>query len=187
MREKLLVVVILFFSFNLQIFAFEARISLNRNDINISDYFTLQIEVQMDDWKNLEIAEIKWLEQFELVSRTQSQSSSTSISVVNWKAETVSRFVSIISLVLQPKSEWEFILWPVIIAWEDETQETNSLIISVSWENNWIQNSAGEDQNIVIWSSETENMKELPNKYTIYFLTIWLLIILFCADLLFKG
>jgi hypothetical protein len=52
MKQKFVVIIviaILFFNFSLQIFAFDARISLSQKEVNVDDYFTLQIEVQMDD------------------------------------------------------------------------------------------------------------------------------------------
>jgi hypothetical protein len=43
------VIAILFFNFGLQIFAFDAKINLSQSNVSVDDYFTLQIEVQMDD------------------------------------------------------------------------------------------------------------------------------------------
>lgn len=190
MKQKFAIIIVAVLSFNLQTSAFDVGIALNQREVSVDDYFTLQIEVQMDDWKDLEVEEIKWLENFELISSSQSQASSTSISVINWKAETISKFVNSINLVLKPLNEWKFLLWPVVIRWEDEVKETNSLEVSV----------LGSRNSIYIWSDDVDEIEEivndellnesgdierLSNKHIIYFFAGGILIILLLVWIIF--
>lgn len=188
MRNKWLIVATLLFVSYIPTQAFDVKITSNTNDLNINDYLTVTIEVTSDDSEKEDIKEIsvKWIEKFNIVSKSQSQATSTNISVVDWKAETVSRSVNSINLILSPKEKWEFTLWPVIVTWQKETKETKSLDIKVEWKKN-TNGSINEIQNIIDNGAQKHSSsEELPNKYTVYFLIFWILVfILLGAIILF--
>jgi hypothetical protein len=49
MKQKFAIIIVAVLSFNLQTSAFDVGIALNQREVSVDDYFTLQIEVQMDD------------------------------------------------------------------------------------------------------------------------------------------
>lgn len=168
--------------------AFEVKITSNTNTLNINEYLNLTIEIISDDTEEEEIKEVNiaWIERFDIVSKSQSQTSGKSISVVNWKAETVSKSVNSINLTLSPKEEGEFIIGPVIAVWENETKETETINIKVEWKKQINNNIADIQEIIDNWAEKASSTKELPDKYTIYSLIFLVLVlVLIAASILF--
>lgn len=131
MIKKISLLSILFISFLPNIYAFDATISATKDKINLNDYTKLRIQVELKDEKNVEIKEIKWIENFDILSNTQWSSSSSNIVVVNWQTKTETKSVNYIDLTLSPKKAWNYILWPAILTDWTNSKETNSLNISV--------------------------------------------------------
>lgn len=130
----------LFFAFLFSLFlfvntnAFDVKIDSSEKEININDTFSLKIEVDLWNSKEVQINEIKWLENFQTISSSTSQSSSYKTQIINWETKKVSKQISYISLILKPLEKWDFYLWPVLLSDWTEKKESNSLKIQVSWD-----------------------------------------------------
>lgn len=131
MIKKISLLIILFISFFSSIYAFDATISTTKDKINLNDYTKLRIQVELRDEKNVEIKEIKWIENFDILSNTQWSSSSSNIVVVNWQTKTETKSINYIDLTLSPKKAWNYILWPAVLTDWTNSKETNSINISV--------------------------------------------------------
>ncbi len=140
---KILSFVWLFLLFMTQSFAFDANLSTTKTNLNIDDYLNLRLEVNSSEWWEIEVVEIKWIENFQKVWQSQSQSSSSQVVIVNW--DTKSKTITTINLDLQlkPLKNWEFVIWPAILQSGSWTIETNSVKVKIDWTSIWIwtQNS----------------------------------------------
>jgi len=97
------------------IFAFDANLQLDKSKTNINDYINLRVEINSTEWWEIWITNIKWLENFDLISQSQSQSSSTSMVIINWKTQNKTKSIINLDLTLKPKKKGEFVLWPATL------------------------------------------------------------------------
>lgn len=152
MIKKISLLSILFISFLPNIYAFESNISVTKDKIDLDEYTKLRIQVELKDEKNIEIKEIKWIENFDILSNTQWSSSSSNIVVVNWQTKTETKSVNYIDLNLSPKKSWNYILWPAVLTDWTNFKETNSINISVNEEKaiiyNWREGKTIKKENI---------------------------------------
>ena len=131
--KNFLGIFLLSFLFSTNIFAFSANISTNWEKFDINDAINLKIVMESDDSWDISISKIWWIENFEVLWKSQSQSSSFSTVVINWKTEMKSKISHILSLRLQAKKDWNFTIWPVeILNWQKKFK-TNSLNLEISW------------------------------------------------------
>ena len=162
--KKIWVLLIIYFLFYIRIYSFDANISVNKEEVSINDYTKVRIEVNHDNTKNIEIKEIKWLDNFVILEKTSWTNSSSNIIVVDWKTTTQSKYSDFIDLIISPKKEGTFDLWPAVIESNDEKKETNIIPIKV------LENYKQKDEN---------NYLKNEKKYTIYlFFIIFLFSIL---------
>lgn len=138
---KILLFIWLFFTFISNIFAFDANLQLDKNETDINDYVKLRLEIHSDEWWEIWISNIVWLENFEIISQSQSQSSSTSMIVVDWKTESKIKTSHNFDLTLKAKNKWDFILWPATLKKDNDEIITNSLELKVTWDNLFINNN----------------------------------------------
>ncbi|MDD3144993.1 MAG: BatD family protein [Candidatus Gracilibacteria bacterium] len=131
MIKKIGLLSILFISFLPNIYAFDATISATKDKINLNDYTKLRIQVELKDEKNVEIKEIKGIENFDILSNTQGSSSSSNIVVVNGQTKTETKSINYIDLTLSPKKAGNYILGPAVLTDGTNSKETNSVNISV--------------------------------------------------------
>lgn len=190
MNKKYLLWIILLLSSFLQAQAFEVKITSDKTILNINEQLNLKIEVIYDNTEAEEIKEVSlaWIENFRIMSKSQTQENREQMSSINWKVEKVSRSINSINLLLSPTKEWEFTLWPVFIDTENESKETESINIKVEWKKQVSSNIKDIQEVIKDNSNDKITAKELSNKYIIYFLIVWLLasILIFSVILFYK-
>ena len=138
---KILLFIWLFFTFISNIFAFDANLQLDKKETDINDYIKLRVEINSDEWWEIWISNIAWLENFEIISQAQSQSSSTNMVIVNWKTESKIKTSHNLDLTLKAKKKWDFILWPATLKNGNDKITTNSVKIKVSWDNLFVNNN----------------------------------------------
>jgi len=131
---KIWLILWLFFSVLFNVFAFDAKLSLDKTESDINDYVKLRVKINSDMGWNIQITKIKWLENFDIVSQSQSQSSSTSMVVVNWKTQSKTNMSINFDLVLKAKKKWKYTIWPAVLKkWKEEIT-TNKLSINITWD-----------------------------------------------------
>ena len=158
MIKKILIFIWLFLLFIANIFAFDANLKVDKTNLDINDVLNLRVELNSTEWWEIAIKQIKWLENFDLISQSQSQSSSSSVVVVNWKTQSETKTTINLDLILKPKTKWDFEIWPAILSKGKEEIKTNKIEIKVS--SNWVllntKNNIKVQKNI--WNSITKNI-----------------------------
>lgn len=171
---KFVVFEILFFLCISNIYAFDANLQIDKNKTDINDNINLRVEVGSDEWWQIWVKEVKWLENFELINQSQSQSSSSNIVIVNWKTETKTESKVNLDLTLKAKSKWDFEIWPAILSdWSWEIT-TNTVKINVTGDNLFInnnhlnvnsQNKQNNNWNVNSWNITTQNNSQNEKDY----------------------
>jgi len=131
----------LFISIIYTSFAFESSISVDKNKVDINDYLNLKIEVSSLTWWEIWITKINWIENFDIISKSQSQSSSNSIVIINWKTQSKIKTSFNLNFILKAKTKWNYTIWPVILNRDKEEVKTNSLNIRVTWDKLYLNNN----------------------------------------------
>lgn len=130
--KKLIFLIVFYFLSSLNLYAFDANISVTKEEIWLKDNTKLRIQINHDNTKNIEIKEIKWIDNFIILNKTSWTSSSSNIVIVDWKTTSQSKTIDFIDLTLSPKKSWNFNIWPVIVETSEERKETNIISINVS-------------------------------------------------------
>ena len=157
---KLFLFIWLFFTFIANIFAFDANLQLDKKETDINDYIKLRVEINSEEWWEIWITSIPWLDNFEIISQSQSQSSSTSIIVVDWKTQSKIKTSHNLDFTLKAKSKWDFIVWPVMLTKDEDKIKTNSVDIKVTGDNLFINNNHLDVQAKSWWAS-LDNTKKI--------------------------
>lgn len=185
---KLLIYILLFFWFIFNTFAFDANLKLSDKEVSINEYIKLRVEITSVEWW-IEINEIKWLENFDIINQSQSQSSSTNIIVINWKTEREVKTKINLYITLKPKMEWEFLIWPAILTNKNWELKTNFINVKVNWNNLFLNSNKWNALNSPLnqgnikkedFKIDTyENIeKKFFNKNTELYVFLWILIII---------
>ena len=116
-----------------QTFALQANISVNQNNLDINKPLTLKINIKWEWEKNIWISKINWIENFQILWKNQSQFSSVSQTVINWKTTMKAITNYILNLTLQAKKAWTYIIWPVFIEADWKKYKTNTVKVNISW------------------------------------------------------
>lgn len=168
---------------------FDWNINIDKKNIDINETINLNISIKTDIWWNIEISEIKWLDNFDIIWQSQSQSSSTQVEIINWKSETKTFISHILELTLRPKSKWDFEIWPASIKnWNNEIV-TNSIKVKVSWDKIFIQPNQNINNIQNITPKNNDNYNEIKIKkedYTPYFLVLIMIILSFIIYYIIK-
>jgi len=131
---KIWLVIGLFFSVLFNVFALDAKLSLDKIESDINDYISLRVKINSDMSWNIQITKIKGLENFDIISQSQSQSSSTSMVIVNWKTQSKTNMSINFDLVLKAKKKWKYTIWPAILKkWKEEIT-TNKVSVNITWD-----------------------------------------------------
>jgi len=139
--EKILLFLWLFFLFLWHTFALEASLDLDKKVSSINDYLNLRLQISSDDLASIKQIKIAWLDNFEKLWQSQSQSSSSQIVIINWKTQQKTMTTVNLDLTLKPLKTWEFEIWPAIIdTWSWEIK-TNTIKVKIDWTNIWIWNN----------------------------------------------
>lgn len=192
---------LLFSSFGIYIFIVpnsfaldKANLTVDNNKIDINDYIKLNISIETSTWWSIWINDIAWIEwNFDIVWQSQSQSSSSQVSILNWKTETKTVTQYSIVLELKAKNKWIYEIWPANVVWWSEKIKTNSVKVEVTWDKlfvNWnhlkINKNNNNSQNSFINNQKYDeiidfwkNMKKrnFDDDESLYILIIVLLII----------
>ena len=140
---KILLSIWLFISLIASVFAFDANLNVDKNTLNINDTLNLRLELNSSKWWKFEVLEIRWLENFEKLWQSQSQSSSTQIVSVNWKVRQETKTTVNLDLVLRPLKTWEFEIGPAIISDWQTKFKTNSIKVKIDWNKiQWIKQNS---------------------------------------------
>lgn len=184
MNRKFFLIFTIFFASFWYSLAFEAKISTNVDSVDLWNNINLRLEITTQNWWFLEIWEVKWIENFNILSRSQSNSFSSRTAVVNWETKSITNSVNYVDFILSPKSDWNFVLGPITISWENEVKQTNSLNISVNKNNRQssdilVSNFENYNNNIL----DAKNLEK--NIFSLKYLPFIILIILFLIWVLF--
>ena len=163
---KIFIFIWLFFIIISNVFSFDASLEIDKNEADINNFIKLRITIESDDWWEIWIKEIKWLENFELINQSQSQSTSSSIVVVNWKTERKTKRFHNLDLTLKAQSKWDYEIGPVIlINWTNEVI-TNSVKIKIVWDNLFVNNNHLQIPNTNTQTQVNNNNNNKPNTNT---------------------
>ena len=183
-------------------FAFDANLSVDKNTSDINNPINLRVEISSDEWWQIAITEIKWLENFKKIWQSQSQSSSSEVVIINWKTKQKTTTTINLNLILEAKKAWEFEIWPAILQMWTGTIQTNSVKVKITWNKiQWIwiwnkvlpiqkntnirqQNNQNSNKNISnIWNNDEKkednlilNKNSSNNNYELYLLILVLVL-----------
>lgn len=181
MNKKIFLIFSIFFISFSNILAFESNISIDKKDLNLWDTVKLKLEIKWDNIWKIQLNEIVWLENFDILSRKQTQSFNSKIAVINWETKTLTNSISHLDFVLKPKSDWFFTIGPAFLTDENETKQTNTLTLNVN-KNNSLNNTSFENFS----SFENTEGIQLSKKINYDILSIILvLVILYLVWILF--
>jgi len=179
-QKILLILILSIFYFNT--YAISIEVTTDKNNLTVWDIFNLSIEIEGNiDW-SLNLWEIKWLENFDLLHTSQSQSSSSKVVFINWKAEHESKILYSINYTLQANKIWDHTVWPITLRNLGTDMVIAPIDINVWWTLIWL-NSKNDDKIYDIF--ENNNNKEHEDDIVVIdkdenFVSIWsVLFILF--------
>ncbi len=205
--KKILFWLFLFFLLFKQIFAFDASLVSNKTNYNLWDNINISLKLETTKWWKFQIKTIKWLENFNIIWQSQSQSSASSVEIINWVTKSVTKTTLNLDLILQAKKSWKFEIWPAIISdWKNEIK-TNSIVINIwKWfssllgtskiiQNNNVSNSVNNINKNDLWWNENLNVKKYSESnlsvYVLFLIVllwvIWTLLFLYNKWLLFEN
>ena len=113
--QKILLILI-FSNFYFNAYAISIEVTTDKNNLTVWETFNLNIDIEWNiDW-NLNLWEIEWLENFDLLHTSQSQSNSSKIVIINGKAEHESKILYSINYTLLANKQWDFTIWPITLS-----------------------------------------------------------------------
>lgn len=171
-------------------FAFSTNLQIDKEKANINDQINLKLTISSEKWWQIQIDEIKWIEKFDIISKSQS----SNFSSINWN---VTSNINM-NFVLVPKQKWTFEIWPVVINDTKQKVETNKVKIEISWDKiflNWNQNNIinlpkinnnsqnfdNNDLNSILSSQNNENQNSNFNVYLLLWIISILILIVYFA------
>jgi len=171
MKKRFIFLLFIFlnFIFISKLFAFDAQMQVDKTNVWLWETFNLRFEVKTSTWGNISIKDIKNINNFNIVWKSQSSSSATQIVVENWKTKSKSITTYNLDLVLQARNKWKFNLWPAIINQDWKNIKTNSIIINVS--NLSSVNSISRNNNVN--SNNSTSYFNLLNYIYFFLIIIW--------------
>lgn len=152
MRKIILFLITFFISFSTLFADTSVDISVNNSIINSWDIFEITLEITTDKESNIEINEITWIENFDIISQNQS----SQVQIING----VVNSIQWLKIWLRTTDSGEYLLWPAKIKIDDEEFISNQLELTIndftvptltekkSQENNNITENQDLEQNI---------------------------------------
>ena len=126
--KKISVFIIIFFWLFGNIFAQNAVLEVEKTQIVTWEKFS--VVVTFDDiW---DFVELKWSENFQIISQSQSTSSMTQMTIINGETKQENKTIHEIFFTLSPLSAWEFQLWPAIFQTSSGSISSNAVKIQVT-------------------------------------------------------
>lgn len=181
MKKKIIKILFLFpvLMFFCTTFALNMSLQIDTSQATVDDRVNLKLTIDSQEWGSVQIDEIKWIENFEIVSQSQS----SNFSSINGKiTSTLS-----INFTLIPKKKGSYEIGPIILNDGKEKFESNTVKIEITGEkiflnwnqsknNVWIQNNpfqnTQKEEKIWEWNQIQEK-----NNFQI-FLLLWVMSIL---------
>lgn len=125
--KKISVFIIIFFWLFGNIFAQNALLEVEKTQIATWEKFS--VVVTFDDiW---DFVELKWSENFQIISQSQSTSSMTQMTIINGETKQENKTIREIFFTLSPLSAWEFQLWPAIFQTSSGSISSNVVKIQI--------------------------------------------------------
>lgn len=137
---KIFLWIILFSIFYLNTNALNIEVNTDKNDISIWEIFDLNIKIEWNISSDFNLWDIKWIENFDIINRSQSQSNASKIVIINWEKQSESKTIYNIYYKLQANKKWDFVIWPIILTNSGSNISTNPINISVDWKSLFLQN-----------------------------------------------
>lgn len=126
--KKISVFIIIFFWLFGNIFAQNAVLEVEK--IQIVTWEKFSVIVTFDDiW---DFVELKWSENFQIISQSESTSSMTQMTIINGETKQENKTIHEIFFTLSPLSAWEFQLWPAIFQTSSGSISSNAVKIQVT-------------------------------------------------------
>lgn len=124
--KKIIITLLIYFLSVFSVFAdTNIDLSSDKNSYNIDDNIVLNIKVESDLDKWIEL-KINWLDNFQIVWQSKSQSTS----IINNKKNTSFN----LQLSLLAKKAWNYTIWPIVIGSGDSEVKSKTINIKVTWE-----------------------------------------------------
>ncbi len=142
-------------------FCFDASLSTDNNIIDINSTIKLSLKISNDKNEKVNIKNIKWIENFDIVWQNQYQSSSSKITIINWKTNAINTTNYTIILYLKAKKSWEYTIWPATIQIWNKIYNTNYLKIKVTWQNIMINNNNNKNNNTSINTNNSYDTNDI--------------------------
>jgi len=128
--KKVLIFLASIFLFS-KAFALDVSLNVNKTKVNINNPFQLTIQISSDKNGNIQIKDIKWLNNFKIIWQSQYQTYSSSLININWKIKQKITTNYNVVFTLLPKNKWDLTLWPAIISFNNKIYKTNKVQITV--------------------------------------------------------
>lgn len=138
--------------------ALNIEINTDKNNLSVWEVFDLDIEIEWNVSSDFNLWEIKWLENFYIVNRSQSQSSASKIVVLNWQTQRESKTIYNIHYTLQANKKWDFVIWPISLTGSWSNISTSPVNINVEWSG-------------LLWSKKPKNIdnNQSNNDFDLFF------------------
>ncbi len=132
-KKLLITVIFIVFSINYSFAQSLIELKSNWTDFDINDPIRLEINISLDGYSNIKIWDIKGLDNFDIVWKSQSQSYRN----INGRSSIqISQIYTIKAI-----KKWVYTLWPVIAYEWNKKLESNTIEIKVSGERIFLGNS----------------------------------------------
>lgn len=142
-----------------RVFSFDASLEVNSQEIDINNSFNIIVNIKWDNIENIQITNISWLEDFNILRQSESQNSVSQTLIHDWQEVSKNIHSRVLSLLLQAKQKWNYIIWPVELTNWEETFTTNSLDLKILGEKKFLNNSF--NSNILTQTNQDNTNKKL--------------------------
>ena len=149
--KNILIFIIAFFALFADVSAWDikAELSINSQKLDINKNIELSIDVSWEINWWVWVDSLKWIENFDVLSK----SNSTNMNIINW---VVSSKVSL-NYILEAKKSWKYELWPAILKYWNKEIQTNKVNIEITWDKVYVNNSQNINNNQQIITIPTIN------------------------------
>lgn len=157
-----------------QTYALTSSLEIDKNKAQVDERVWLKLTINSWENEQINVKEIKWIENFDILGQSQS----SSFSNINWKTNSVIE----LEFSLSPKKKWNYEIWPIVLNDGKTDILTNSVKVEISWEKMFLNNTNTNNINIKnnpktnLWnlSPPEEEIKKFEEKsdYKIFLLIL---------------
>jgi hypothetical protein len=152
--------ILLIFTFLLTltgVFATDVNLSVDKNNVDINNTFQLRLKVNIDESWQVAV-KINWLaDNFIVVGENRSQSTSSQITIINWKTKSVNVTTYNLILSLKAKKTWTYTIWPAVVEVWGKEYKSNTVQVKVSWSKIMLNNTQNYQPSQTTSSAQTHN------------------------------